>query len=372
MLMAYESHQSCAVPLTSSRLLAGRQIISYLTSTQGLTRDQHGRVVSEPLHFFCLVRDGKPSWGHTSSNRVEGFNSRLAFARRCTPLVAMITVTLLVKRQYKTLHRKLLRAGGALGAAAANRLQQSERHAEQLTVRDLDRPTRTAVVVRARGPGTAHTATLHPVGDAGPPQRYRAECTCRVPQVYGVPCGHAVILAIQLRVRPELIADKRLTKAHGIDGYRAAGTVAVVRDHDLQLAPLGTPDVKPPAGRRPTKRRRSYGAAAGNGVEAPVRGCHLVSSLVCACLTLVSEGAALLQVWPERTLRADLQEGGQGQIAAAHGPGFRPLYACVRPRVSRGTRPHRGSVACSSDASHARGCAGYVPPMAKPGQRVQP
>jgi len=166
-----------------------------------------------------------------------------------------------------------------------------------LKLHDYDHRTRTAVVCDEFHDRRHRVLlTLHPG------HNIQAKCTCRTPQVHGVPCSHAAFLAQQCRIHPESLVVKTVPFTDA-----------------LQLAPLGCPDLKAPPRRRRQKHVRSRGTTRNRAVRVG----HVVRMLV-RCDTHKRWGGAEQGVRQHcfllssgGTLRSYMQARGDRHVGAA-------------------------------------------------------
>ena len=90
------------------------------------------------------------------------------------------------------------------------------------------------------------------------PRESRSTCTCRTPSIRGLPCRHAVKVAITLKIEVESLVHRSFTTEAGRIAFGSPAQTVPVATADLEpcKTPIIAPVNHPKRGRPSTKRKR--------------------------------------------------------------------------------------------------------------------
>ena len=267
-LTAQQFQDACAQLREAPR---GDDVLGYLQT--GRVDGQQGRgAPAPPQNRWCAHAFDRPNFGVFWSNHVEGLNNKLREARNCLPLQCvahMTTVAAALWRGCRKFYNDLHARGKLLPPKVQRRLEESIGKAAQMAIRNVDEVTGSGEA-ESKSTGQWHHVHIDRQADG----TVIPTCSCRVPDVHGMPCSHCVRLAQHLGVQERLLVNRHLTVEASVAALEAAGNIPHVPVQAGDICPLGTPNVKPARGRRRTRRIRSRGEGAGAGAAAPRRVPH--------------------------------------------------------------------------------------------------
>ena len=231
-------------------------------------------------------------FGRTTSQGAESFAAKMAGEKGCSAFLLATKIFSVLLKGYANLQAKYEKRhqdGMALSASAVEYMQK--RQIDLVSVefewaQDKDGNAAAPVPpaqfvsgdeligsVRSRHTqGLIHSVTLFPA-------EYRSICSCRTPSIRGLPCVHALKVAVVLRIAPnvhERLVHRSFTTAAGRLAFQSPmqlGAVAVATS-DLEPAkePLLPPVNAPKRGRPALKRKRGKNESTASSQSSKPRG----------------------------------------------------------------------------------------------------
>ena len=249
----------------------GADVLGYLQT--GVVGGQQGRdSPAPPRNRWCAHALDRANFGVFAAHHIEGVSRKLREARNCLPLQCvahMTTVAAALWRGCRKFYGNLREHGKLLPPTAQLRLDESIGKAAQTALRNVNEQAGTGEA-KSKSASQWHHVSIDRQADG----TVVPTCSCRVPDVYGMPCSHCVRLAQHLGIQERLLVDQHLTVESSVAALKAAGDIPHVPVQAGDVCPLGTPNVIATGDRRRTRRFRGRCEGAGAGAADTRRALH--------------------------------------------------------------------------------------------------